>query len=203
MEQRADTGIYLASNSPRRQELLRQIGVPFKRLPSGCPHEVDEAVRAGEAVEAYVLRLAAEKAQAGRTCAAALGLPPLPVLGADTAVAIGGITLGKPADAAAATAMLERLSGRIHRVLTGVAVAFEGGVETALSATEVEFKALSPEEVRRYVATGESLDKAGAYAVQGRAAVFVRRLSGSYSGVVGLPLFETAALLTQLGVELS
>ncbi|MDA8383054.1 MAG: Maf family protein [Betaproteobacteria bacterium] len=203
MEPGPDTDLYLASNSPRRQELLRQIGVRFQRLPSGCPQEVDEAVRAGEAVAAYVLRLAAEKAQAGWTCAAALGLPALPVLGADTAVAIDGITLGKPADAVAAAAMLKQLSGRVHRVLTGVAVVFEGGVETALSATEVEFKALSPAEIGRYVATGESLDKAGGYAVQGRAAVFVRRLAGSYSGVVGLPLFETAALLTRLGVELS
>jgi len=186
--------IYLASASPRRSELLRQIGVRFQVRPA----EIAEDPRQGESPEAYVTRLAAEKA-----AAAAARLPPgdaHPVLAADTAVVLDGELLGKPAGAAEAAAMLERLSGRTHRVLTAVALLHAGRVDTALAASEVRFRATTAAERRAYCRTGEPFDKAGGYAIQGRAAVFIEHLSGSYSGVVGLPLFETAALLARCGV---
>lgn len=181
--------ILLASASPRRSELLRQIGVDHVVRPV----EVDESVRPGEAPAAYVLRLADAKARALRA-----QLPPpeaLPILAADTTVALEGTILGKPHDAGDARSMLERLSGRTHQVHTAVAVLHGGVLDARVSTSDVSLRPLSPEEIGWYCGTGEPLDKAGGYAIQGLAAVFVRHLSGSYSGVVGLPLLETWELL--------
>jgi septum formation protein len=186
--------IYLASASPRRSELLRQIGVRFTVRAAAIP----EDSMAGEAAEAYVGRLAAAKAESVWAAAA----DSRAVLGADTAVVLGGEVLGKPATVAEAVAMLERLSGRTHRVLTAVALRHAAGLETRLSESEVRFRATTRDERLAYCATGEPFDKAGGYGIQGRAAVFVEELKGSYSGVVGLPLFETAALLTRCGIPL-
>jgi len=185
--------IYLASQSPRRRELLDQLGVAHEVL---LP-QVDETPLPREAARAYVLRVAAAKAEAGGALAAARGLPPRPVLAADTCVVLGRRLLGKPADAAAAARMLALLSGRRHRVLTGVALACGARLYTALSESSVAFAELDPAAIAAYVASGEPLDKAGAYAIQGRAAAFVSRLCGSHSGVMGLPLYETARLLEQ------
>jgi septum formation protein len=186
--------VYLASASPRRSELLRQIGVRFQVRPA----PVAEDQLAGETPAAYVGRLAAGKAE--MIWAAAVG-DLRPVLGADTAVVLDGEVLGKPADAAEAAGMLERLSGRTHRVLTAVALRHAGGLETRMSESEVRFRATTAAERLAYCRTGEPFDKAGGYGIQGHAAVFVEELKGSYSGVVGLPLFETAALLTRCGVD--
>jgi septum formation protein len=187
--------VCLASASPRRSELLRQIGVPFEVRPA----HINEEPLANEAPEAYVCRLAAAKAEAVWA-----GLPQAerrPVLAADTAVVLDGALLGKPGDEAEAERMLERLSGRSHRVLTAVALRSAAGSETGLSASEVRFRATTPAERRAYCATGEPFDKAGGYGIQGHAAVFVEELRGSYSGVVGLPLHETAALLKSAGFD--
>ena len=183
----------LASASPRRSELLRQIGVPFEVRAA----DIKEEQLRGELPDAYVVRLAAAKAEA--VWAAVPELDRRPVLAADTAVVLDGHVLGKPLDAAEAAAMLERLSGRSHRVLTAVALRVAAGVETRLSRSEVRFRATTAAERVQYCATGEPFDKAGGYGIQGRAAVFVEELRGSYSGVVGLPLFETAELLTRHG----
>jgi septum formation protein len=185
--------VYLASASPRRSELLRQIGVQFEVRPAA----IDEERTAGETPEHYVLRLAAAKAEAVWAAAG----NPTPVLAADTAVVLDGDVLGKPADAAEAAGMLERLSGRTHRVLTAVALRAAAGIETRLSGSEVRFRATTAAERLAYCATGEPFDKAGGYGIQGHAAVFVEELKGSYSGVVGLPLFETAALLAHCGLR--
>jgi len=185
--------VYLASASPRRSELLRQIGVRFTVRAAAIAEE--QLPR--ETPEAYVARLAAAKAEA---VWAAVG-DSHPVLGADTAVVLDGAVLGKPEDAAEAVAMLERLSDRAHRVLTAVALRHAGGLETRLSDSEVRFRATTADERLAYCRTGEPFDKAGGYGIQGHAAVFVEELRGSYSGVVGLPLNETAALLTRCGVE--
>jgi|SRR6185503_10496568 len=186
--------VYLASASPRRSDLLRQIGVRFEVRPAA----IAEEPRAGEAPDHYVLRLAKAKAAA---VAAALGAhEQAPVLAADTAVVLDGELLGKPADTAEAAAMLARLSGRTHRVLTAVALLSGAAVESRLSVSEVRFRATTAEERLAYCATGEPFDKAGGYGIQGHAAVFVEELKGSYSGVVGLPLLETAALLARGGV---
>lgn len=184
--------VYLASASPRRSELLRQIGVRFTVRAAAIP----EQLLAGEAPESYVVRLAAAKAE---TVWAAVP-DSRPVLGADTAVVLDGEVLDKPHDGAEAATMLERLSGRTHRVLTAVAVRHVGGLETRLCDSEVRFRATTHEERLAYCATGEPFDKAGGYGIQGHAAVFVEELKGSYSGVVGLPLFETASLLAYCGV---
>ena len=185
--------VYLASASPRRSELLRQIGVPFEVRAA----DIKEEQGGGEAPEAYVVRLAVAKAEVvwGAVQAAR------PVLAADTAVVLDGVVLGKPRDAAEAMAMLERLSGRTHTVLTAVALRWQDGVESRLSASEVRFRATTAAERRAYCATGEPFDKAGGYGIQGQAAVFVEELKGSYSGVVGLPLYETAALLMRCGFD--
>ena len=186
--------VYLASASPRRSELLRQIGVPFEVRPADIP----ETHTAGEPADALVLRLAAEKADAvWRRVPAAERRP---VLAADTAVVLDERVLGKPADEAEAAAMLAALSGRTHRVLTAVALRCGDAAETLLSTSEVRFRATTAEERAAYCHSGEPLDNAGAYGIQGRAAMFVEHLEGSYSGVVGLPLFETAALLARCGV---
>jgi septum formation protein len=186
--------IYLASESPRRRELLQQIGVSFRLVGAA----VDEAVLAGESPTAYVARVAAAKADAGwQSCRDA---QPAPVLAADTAVILDGKILGKPADRRDAEDMLEQLSGRTHEVLTAIALRTAASHSSRISRSEVTFRAIAPGEARAYWETGEPRDKAGAYAIQGRAAVFVAELRGSYSGVMGLPLFETAELLSGAGI---
>lgn len=190
--------IYLASASPRRRELLKQINVPFETLllrhgTDRCT--VDETPRHGEDPAHYVVRLAQEKARAGEEARNLRRLPRHPVLAADTTVTFDGHILGKPDNAHAAEAMLMSLSGRTHTVHTAIALVLDGRLEHRLSTSEVSFKTLTTEEVRRYVQTGEPHDKAGAYAIQGRAAAFISNLNGSYSGVMGLPLFETTELL--------
>jgi len=186
--------VYLASASPRRSELLRQIGVRFEVRPAA----ITEEPLVGEAPDAYVLRLAAAKASA--VAAALRADEQAPVLAADTAVVLDGQLLGKPADTAEAAGMLARLSGRTHGVLTAVALQSGAAVESRLSVSEVRFRATTAAERLAYCATGEPFDKAGGYGIQGHAAVFVEELRGSYSGVVGLPLFETAALLARGGI---
>lgn len=178
----------LASASPRRTELLRQLGVPHDVRPAS----IDESLRAGEPAEAYVRRMAVTKAGSVRSH--------LPVLGADTSVIVDEDVLGKPGDLEAARAMLARLSGREHIVLSAVALAHAGAVALRLSRTTVRFRVLGSAEIDAYWATGEPGDKAGSYAIQGFGSVFVESLSGSHSGVVGLPLFETAELLAKAGV---
>jgi septum formation protein len=196
--------LYLASQSPRRLELLRQIGLlpTVLRLRGSHPRaDVDETPLADESALDYVQRLAREKAETGMLAIADRKLPPLPIVAADTTVTIDGAILGKPADANEAADMLRRYSGRPHTVLTGVAVALNGRMELAVSSSEVYFKPLTEAEIAAYVASKEGYDKAGGYGIQGRAAIFVERLSGSYSGVVGLPLFETTELLRAVGFE--
>jgi septum formation protein len=197
-----DRGIYLASRSPRRRELLSQIGVRYHLLlfreRLGERPEIDEAVIEGEAPAAYVERMARAKAEAGWNRMLQRNLPHAPILAADTTVALGGRILGKPSDRAEAAEMLALLSGERHEVLTGVALKHQDQVEFALSISEVLLKKLSPEEIAQYVASGEGDDKAGAYAIQGRAARFIVELRGSYSGVMGLPLYETSLLLDKL-----
>lgn len=192
------TQIYLASRSPRRGELLGQLGVRFEVLPS----DVDESVQPNEAPEQYVLRLAKEKAAVCVQRLSQQGLTPLPVLAADTTVCIDGMILGKPEDDAEAAAMLRRMADRWHMVHTAVAMADANRVEVALSSTQVEMAPLSEAEIAAYVASGEPRDKAGSYGIQGRAGTFIRRIEGSYSGVMGLPVYETAQLLKQFGVIL-
>jgi septum formation protein len=195
-------GVYLASRSPRRRELLSQIGVRFHlllfRARPGEPAEVDENPLDGEAPDAYVVRLARAKAEAGWRRMLQRNLPPGPVLAADTTVAADGRIYGKPVNRDDAAAMLRALAGRSHEVLTAVAVKHDDWIESVLSRTEVRFKPLSEGEIAAYVESGECDDKAGAYAIQGRAARFVAELRGSYSGVVGLPLYETGQLLDRL-----
>jgi septum formation protein len=183
--------VCLASVSPRRRELLAQIGVPH--IVVGA--DIDETAQAGEAPREYVLRLARQKALAVRERG-----EKLPVLAADTTVVLDDVIYGKPRDREDGIAMLGRLSGRAHEVLTAVAVADSRGVASRLSVSTVRFRGLSSEECMAYWETGEPCDKAGGYAVQGAAAVFIESLSGSYSGVMGLPLFETAELLRAAGV---
>ncbi len=189
--------IYLASRSPRRRELLAQIGIEHRVIEA----DVDETPRVGEAPREYVVRLALEKADAGWRAVVAQGLEPAPVLAADTTVALDNDILAKPADRADAAAMLARLSGRRHEVFTGIALRLGARAASALSASEVEFAALDADEIRAYVESGEADDKAGAYGIQGRAGAFVAELRGSYSGVMGLPLHETARLLKALRDE--
>jgi len=186
--------VYLASGSPRRRELLQQIGVPFRVVGAA----VDEAVWSGEVPAAYVARLAAAKAELGweRNRDAIDG----PVLAADTSVVLDAKILGKPADREEAEAMLRQLSGRTHEVLTAVALRTVDGLRSRISRSEVTFRRIAAAEARAYWDTGEPCDKAGAYAIQGRAAVFIAELRGSYSGVMGLPLFETAELLSEAGL---
>jgi septum formation protein len=189
-----ERGIYLASRSPRRRELLSQIGVRYHLLlfreRLGERPEVDEAVIEGESAAAYVERMARAKAEAGWNRMLQRNLPPAPILAADTIVALGARLLGKPKDRAEAAEMLALLSGVAHKN--------RDQVEFALSISEVLLKKLSPEEIAQYVASGEGDDKAGGYAIQGRAARFIVELRGSYSGVMGLPLYETSLLLDKL-----
>lgn len=212
--------IYLASKSPRRRALLEQIGVDYEAVDA----PIDEVRRTGEQPAAFVERMALEKARAGL---AALGAAPsAPVLAADTAVAIDELVLGKPRDAEHGMSMLRMLSGRMHRVISAVALggvharvtarrssdvrrietatrsAHGRGLRVMTSVSRVWFRETSHEERLAYWASGEPLDKAGAYAIQGRGAAFVKRLDGSYSGVMGLPLFETVALLRDAGIAI-
>ncbi|MCC7079879.1 MAG: septum formation inhibitor Maf [Burkholderiales bacterium] len=198
--------IYLASRSPRRRELLKQVGISFEivlfREDSRRGLDVDESPREGEESADYVLRVARSKAEAASLRLMQRRLPAYPVVAADTTVVLGRRILGKPADETEALAMLAELSGRAHQVLTAVAVGRRERLETRLSISTVEFAPITPAQIRNYVATGEPLDKAGAYAIQGRAGAFVRHLSGSYSGVMGLPLYETIELLESFGLVL-
>lgn len=189
--------IYLASRSPRRAELLQQLGIETVFMAA----DVDESPLPGEPPEEYVLRLAQAKAEAGLAALQAQGGETLPLLAADTTVAIDGLILGKPEDDADARAMLLRMSGRWHEVHTGVAVASPSGVHVRLSTTRVEMTMLDEATIQAYIASGEPRDKAGAYGIQGLASTFIRRIEGSYSGVMGLPVFETSELLKQAGIS--
>ena len=184
--------IFLASASPRRRELLRQIGVAVRLLEI----RVDETSLSGEEPCSYVTRLARAKAEAGWSRQA----DSAPVLAADTTVIIEGAILGKPKDQSDAAMMLQRLAGRSHEVLTAVALRSHSGVESRVSRSVVSFRDIGAAEAERYWHTGEPCDKAGGYGIQGFGAVFVANLSGSYSGVMGLPLYETAQLLDAAGV---
>ena len=197
-----ERGIDLASRSPRRRELLAQIGVRYNlllfRSRPESKEEVNEDPLAGEAPAAYVERVARAKAESGWRRMMQRNLPQAPVLAADTTVALGSRILGKPASREEAAEMLAALSATRHEVLTAVALQQGEWLESALSVSEVEFKKLTDEEIRQYVATGECDDKAGAYAIQGRAARFIIELRGSYTGVMGLPLYETSQLIDKL-----
>ena len=198
--------IHLASRSPRRRELLSQVGIAFDtivfRNPPRDDKEIDETSHAGESPLVYVERVARAKAEHGWRIVGWRKLLAQPVLAADTTLEFDGEIIGKPLDRADAQAILQRLSGQTHRVLTAVAVAFEGRLESVLSTSEVRFGTISDAEIRRYVASGEPMDKAGAYGIQGHAGCFVEHLAGSYSGVMGLPLFETGALLKRFDFPL-
>jgi septum formation protein len=197
--------IYLASRSPRRRELLIQIGVKFEPLlfreGPRQDADTDEAVRPGEQPDDYVRRVTRLKAEAAwQRIVMRRGLQRKPVLSADTTVALGGEILGKPTDRADAERILKLLSGTQHRVLTAVSVAFEERYELAVNESLVTFAHLDDERISAYVQSGEPFDKAGAYAIQGRAGAFVERIEGSYSGVMGLPLHETTELLRKFGI---
>jgi septum formation protein len=197
-----DKRIYLASQSPRRRELLKQLGVSFDVLPLRAVAgrmDVVEIPREGESAPDFAQRMAIEKAACGWRAVDARHVLRFPVLGADTVVELDGTILGKPADRSEAEAMLTRLSGRLHLVHTAVAVKQEGRVEQCLSTSVIRFAELSPLTISRYLETGEYIGKAGAYAIQGRAGAFVEHLDGSYSGVMGLPLYGTAVLLRAFG----
>jgi septum formation protein len=197
--------VYLASTSPRRRELLAQIGVTHEVFTAGAtgdPRELDESPRPGETPVEYVKRIARTKAAAGWHKVRQQRMPAHPLLAADTAVTIDNQILGKPPTARAAEEMLKALSGRTHQVHTAVAVAWGNQIEMAVSQSAVSMRALSDDEIAHYVVTKEPMDKAGAYAVQGLAAIFIERIEGSYSGVMGLPLFETANLLARVGLVL-
>lgn len=191
---RAGRQLHLASASPRRREILASLGVPH----SYAGTDVDETPEPGEQPGRLALRLALAKARAARPPGGADTL----VLAADTVVALGSEQFGKPANEAECLSMLARLSGRVHTVCTAIALLDRGVEHTALSVSEVRFRPIGTDEARAYFATGEPLGKAGGYAIQGLGGIFVEALSGSYSGVMGLPVFETAALLGQAGIDL-
>lgn len=202
-----DKKIYLASKSPRRRELLRQIGVEFELLmlrndtPRGP--DVTELVRAGETAADYVARVSKEKAAFAWSIVQNRRLTVRPVLAADTTVTIDGEILGKPANRDEAVVMLERLSGRTHQVLTAIAVQHVDMLEQVTQVSEVRFAKLSPASIKAYCATQEPYDKAGGYGIQGLAALFVEHIDGSHSGIMGLPLYETAMLLRKAGIPLA
>ncbi|MFA6969976.1 MAG: Maf family protein [Gallionella sp.] len=195
--------IYLASQSPRRRELLKQIGIHFDplllRADARRPVDVDEAPHPDESPEIYVQRLSLEKAQFGFNVLKFRHLQQLPVLAADTTVTLDGKIFGKPDNAEHAAAMLRELSGREHQVMTAVAVAMGDRVEALLSTSTVKFTQLGEERIKRYLQSHEYADKAGGYAIQGQAGAFIEHITGSYSGVMGLPLFETVQLLRSFG----
>lgn len=194
--------VYLASKSPRRLELLRQIGLSPIILPLRHGHpraDVDETPLPGERALDYVRRLARMKASAGQRAVAGRRLPAMPIVAADTTVTLDGDILGKPGDVAEAAEMLRRYSGRAHTVLTGVGVALGEQVEIEVSESTVWFRQIDEGEIQAYVDSHEPYDKAGGYGIQGRAAVFIERIEGSYTGIMGLPLFETGELLKKVG----
>jgi septum formation protein len=195
--------LYLASQSPRRRQLLDQLGVQHELLLPGADEDAEalEAVQPGEQPEAYCARVTAAKLDAALARRVARGLQPAPILCADTTVAVDELILGKPADEADARRMLALLSGRAHRVITAVAVA--DGVQRAamLNVSHVEFAPLAAAQIARYIASREPFGKAGAYAIQSQAAAWIVNIVGSYSGIMGLPLFETASLLEKFGFE--
>ncbi|MBI5751614.1 MAG: septum formation inhibitor Maf [Hydrogenophilales bacterium] len=193
----ATTQIYLASQSPRRRELLQQIGIKFRVLAP----DVNEAALPREAPADYVERIARIKAEVTWMRVVERRMKRLPVLAADTAVIAGRRILGKPQSDAEAASMLQALSGRTHQVITSVAMTFEGKLKLTRSETAVTFRRLAPGEIAHYVLSREPHDKAGAYAIQGFAAAFISRIDGSYSGVMGLPLFETSRLLKSFGIQ--
>jgi len=195
--------IYLASQSPRRRQLLEQIGVRHELLLPGADEDAEalEAVRPRESPEAYVERVTRAKLATAKARLAARALPVAPILCADTTVALGRRILGKPVDAADAARMLELLSGRTHRVITAVAVAGPRRARLLASTSRVRFTALSSAQIERYVASGEPFGKAGAYAIQSAAAAWIVRIEGSYTGIMGLPLHETAVLLQEAGLD--
>jgi septum formation protein len=195
--------VYLASQSPRRRQLLAQIGVRHELLVADADEDVEslEATRSGELPARYVERVTRAKLRAAIARLAARKLAPAPILCADTAVALGTRILGKPADAADAATTLALLAGRTHRVLTAVAVHANGRARVRVSVSRVRFAQIAPERIARYVASGEPFGKAGAYAIQSTAASWVERIEGSYTGIMGLPLHETAALLEWAGLD--
>jgi septum formation protein len=195
--------IYLASQSPRRRQLLEQIGVRIELLLADASEDAEalEAERPGELPLAYVQRVTRAKLDAARQRLIRRGLPPAPILCSDTTVALGRRIFGKPLDAADAAATLRQLSGRTHRVITAVAVALGSAEALAVSTSRVSFTALDDATIERYVAGGEPFGKAGSYAIQGAAGAWVTRLDGSYTGIMGLPLHETAGLLRAVGVR--
>ena len=200
--------IYLASRSPRRRELLQQIGVRYEPLlfreGARADPDTDEAVRSGEDPDAYVRRVTVMKANAAWSrVTMRRGLQRKPVLVADTTVALTTEVLGKPTDRADAERILALLAGTRHRVLTAVAIIQEARVEILVNESHVTFAPLTAERISAYVQSGESFDKAGAYGIQGRAASFVERIEGSYSGIMGLPLYETAVLLARFGIAVT
>jgi septum formation protein len=197
--------VYLASQSPRRQQLLRQIGVRFELLLPDATEDAEalEAVRAGEAAQAYVRRVTRAKLAAARQRWQRRRLAPAPILAADTTVVLGRAILGKPADAHDACTMLARLSGRSHRVISGVAVNWGTRSALALSVSHVRFARLTEATIEAYVASGEPFGKAGAYAIQSALAGWIERIDGSHSGIMGLPLFETTRLLQRAGVAIA
>lgn len=197
-----DKRIYLASQSPRRRELLKQIGIAFDVLPLRTVSgrlDVVEVPRAGEAAADFAQRMATEKAACGWRAVDLRHLLRFPVLGADTVVELDGDILGKPRDRLDADAILTRLSGRQHQVHTAVAMHHEGRMELRLSSSRVRLAEIDPATIARYLETGEYLGKAGAYGIQGRAGAFVEYIEGSYSGIMGLPLYETSELLKKFG----
>jgi septum formation protein len=200
-----DKKIYLASKSPRRRELLRQVGVEFEllslRSDPSRGEDVSEDERPGESPLDYVARVAREKGAFAWNVLHMRRQPLRPVLSADTTVTIDGQILGKPANADEAAAMLGRLSGRTHQVLTSVALHHTDIAEQITQVSNVRFAELSPATIKAYCATPEPYDKAGAYGVQGLAALFIEHIEGSHSGIMGLPVFETAQLLRKAGVE--
>ena len=200
-----DNKIYLASKSPRRRELLRQVGIEFELLSLRSDParglDVSEDVLPGEQALPYVERVARAKGACAWQVLHMRRMPLRPVLSADTTVTIDGEILGKPADMAEAVAMLERLSGRTHQVLTSIAVHYTDVAEQITQVSNVRFARLSPQAIRAYCATAEPYDKAGAYGIQGLAALFIEHIEGSHSGIMGLPVFETARLLQKAGLS--
>lgn len=196
--------IYLASQSPRRRQLLEQLGVRHELLLPDAQEDAEglEALRAGEAPATYVQRVTQLKLDAALARLKRRGLPSAPVLCSDTTVALGRVIYGKPADARDAQRMLAELAGRTHRVLTAVAVGTARRRVAALSVSKVSFAPMNRQQIADYVAGGEPMGKAGAYAVQGKAAAFITHISGSYSGIMGLPMYETAQLLKAFGFRL-
>ncbi|MBP6116838.1 MAG: septum formation inhibitor Maf [Neisseriaceae bacterium] len=190
--------IYLASGSPRRHELIQQLGLTTHKLPSS----IDETPHPNEAAQAYTERMAQEKSRHAQAHHQAANLAQAPILTADTSVALNGQIFGKPTDAAEAVTMLSALAGNTHQVITVVGVFHQGQYQHVTQISDVTFAPLTQAQIERYVASGEPMDKAGAYGIQGLGGVFVSHLSGSFTGVMGLPLFETVQLLKRCGLDL-